>query len=235
MSGQKKTIHIYLMPGMAAAPSIFENLNFDNFSFELHLLEWQMPEKNESLKDYAIRMAKFVKHDDAVLIGVSFGGVIVQEMAKFLDLKRLIIISSVKCTDELPPKMKFAARTGIFKILPTGLVSYVDQFEKIAVGDFLKKRAKLYKQYISVTDKQYIDWAIKHMVTWKCELPDEKVIHIHGDNDEVFPIKYIKDAIVVRGGTHIMIVNRFRWFNENLPGLILTGKLKKKEKKEKIN
>lgn len=234
MSDQKETLHIYFMPGMAADPSIFEKLNFEDFPFEIHLLEWQMPVKDESLENYAKRMAKFVKHEDAVLIGVSFGGVIVQEMAKFLDLKRLIIISSVKCTDELPPRMKFAARTGIFKILPTGLVSYVDQFEKIAVGDFLKKRAKLYKQYISVTDKQYIDWAIKNMVTWKCELPDEKVIHVHGDKDEVFPIKYIDDAIIVEGGTHIMIVNRFRWFNENLPDLIMTGKLKKKEKKEKI-
>ena len=47
--------------------------------------------------------------------------------------------------------MKFAAKTGLFKILPTGLVNYVDQFEKVAVGNFLKKRAKLYKQYITQT------------------------------------------------------------------------------------
>ncbi|APU69675.1 MAG: alpha/beta hydrolase [Bacteroidota bacterium] len=235
MTEASKITHVYFMPGMAAAPSIFENLILDESRFEMHLLEWQMPDRDESLEAYAEKMSKFVKHEHAVLIGVSFGGVIVQEMAKFLDLKRLIIISSVKCTDELPPRMKFAAKTGLFKILPTGLVNYVDQFEKVAVGNFLKKRAKLYKQYISITDKQYLDWAIKQMLTWKCELPDEKVIHIHGDKDEVFPVKYVKDAILVKGGTHIMIVNRFRWFNENLPDLILTGKLKKKIKKEKIS
>jgi len=219
------------MPGMAAAPTIFENLILPSQKYETHLLEWLIPVNNETLENYAKRMLQFIEHDKIVLVGVSFGGVIVQEMAKFLDLHRLIIISSVKCTNELPARMKFAARTGLFKIIPTSLANYVDQFEKYAVGPFLKQRAKLYNQYISITNKQYLDWAIEQMVTWKCEEPDEKVIHIHGDMDEVFPVKNIEDAIIVKGGTHIMIVNRFRWFNENLPEIIETGKLSNKKNK----
>ncbi|APG59725.1 alpha/beta fold hydrolase [Christiangramia salexigens] len=226
---------VYLMPGMAANPSIFGNVRFPENLFEVHHLEWEMPEPNESLQVYAKRMAKLVKHKNAVLIGVSFGGVVVQEMAKFLDLKRLIIISSVKCSDELPPRMKIVGKTRLFRLIPTSLVEYVDYFEKVAIGDFLKKRARLYKQYISITDKQYLDWAIENMVKWKCDKPDEKIIHIHGDKDEVFPVKNIKDAIIVKGGTHIMIINRFRWFNEHLPELILTGRMKKNKEKKQIN
>ncbi len=235
MKMEEGLTHVYLMPGMAANPSIFENISLPADRFKVYFLEWQMPEGDESLDKYARRMAKFVHHNNAVLIGVSFGGVIVQEMAKFLDLQRLIIISSVKCTDELPPRMKFASKTGLFKLLPTGLLTFVDSFEKVAVGDFLKKRAKLYKQYISITDKQYLDWAVKNMVNWKRDKPDERVIHIHGDKDEVFPIKNIRNAIIVKGGTHIMIINRFRWFNEHLAELISSGKLKKKQKNKKIN
>ena len=41
-------------------------------------------------------MAKEIKHKDAVLIGVSFGGVLVQEMAAFLDLRKLIIIFPIR-------------------------------------------------------------------------------------------------------------------------------------------
>lgn len=234
MKQEEPLTHVYLMPGMATDSAIFENILFLEESIKLHSLEWETPEINESLESYAKRMIRHVQHENIALIGVSFGGVIVQEMAKFLDLKRLIIISSVKCSDELPPHMKFASKTGLFKMIPTSLAAYVDYFEKIAVGDFLKKRAKLYKQYISITDKNYLDWAIKNMVNWKCEKPDEKVIHIHGDKDEVFPIKNIVNAIVVKGGTHIMIINRYRWFNENLPELILSGKMKKKEENEKV-
>lgn len=235
MSEDGQLTHVYFMPGMAADPAIFENILLPKEKFKVHMLEWLIPEADESLQDYSKRMLEFIEHEESVLIGVSFGGVIVQEMAKFLDLKRLIIISSVKCTVELPPRMKFASKTGLFKLIPTSLADYVDYFEKIAVGDFLKKRARLYKQYISITDKQYLNWAIKNMVNWKCEKPDEKVIHIHGDKDEVFPIKNIRNAIIVKGGTHIMIINRFRWFNENLPELIISGKLKKKQQQKQVN
>ena len=235
MKEKQGLTHVYLMPGMAAAPSIFENILLPEESFRIHLLEWEIPDGDEDLQEYSRRMLKQIHHTNPVLIGVSFGGVIVQEIAKFIDVERLIIISSVKCSDELPPRMKFASRTGLFKLIPTGLADYVDYFEKIAVGDFLKKRARLYKQYISITDKGYLNWAIKNMVNWKCDKPDEKIIHIHGDKDEVFPIKNIKDAIIVKGGTHIMIINRFRWFNENLPELIKSGKLKKKEEEKQIN
>lgn len=234
MKQETKRIPVYLMPGMAADPSIFDNLELPEDRFEIIRLQWQIPEPGETLQQYAKKMLKFIHHTNPVLIGVSFGGVIVQEIAKLIDLKRLIIISSVKGKDELPPRMKFAAKTGIFRILPTSLASHIDYFEKIAFGGFLKKRAKLYKQYIGITDKQYLDWAIKNMVKWDCEKPDERVIHIHGDKDEVFPIKYIKDAIIVKGGTHIMIVNRFRWFNENLPEIISSGKLKKKKLKNHL-
>ena len=235
MKQEPKITHVYLMPGMAADSAIFEHVFLPEDRFKVHLLEWEMPEPEESLEEYAKRMIKHIQHEEIALIGVSFGGVIVQEMAKFLDVNRLIIISSVKCSDELPPRMKFASKTGLFKMIPTGLATYVDHFEKFAFGDFLKKRAKLYKQYISITDKKYLNWAIKNMVNWRCEKPDEKVIHIHGDKDEVFPIKNIKNAIVVKGGTHIMIINRFRWFNENLPELILSGKIKNIKKNEKVN
>ncbi len=235
MKQEQELTHVYLMPGMAADSAIFENISLSEEKFKVHPLKWEIPEADESLQDYAKRLLRYVKHPEPVLIGVSFGGVIVQEMAKYTNVERLIIISSVKCTDELPPRMRFASKTGLFKLIPTGLADYVDYFEKIAVGDFLKKRARLYKQYISITDKQYLNWAIKNMVNWKCSIPDEKVIHIHGDRDEVFPIKNIRDAIEVKGGTHIMILNRFKWFNEHLPAIISTGKLKKKEQTRQVN
>jgi len=226
----KDLIHIYFVPGMAANPSIFENIKLPEDTFKIHLLEWMLPILDESLQEYAFRWSKKVKHDQAVLIGVSFGGVVAQEMSEFLDLKRLIIISSVKCRSELPRRMRYASITGLFKLLPTSILNYADHFEKVAFGDYLKKRAILYRKYLSVRDTTYIDWAIKNMVCWDREQPEKGVIHIHGDKDEIFPHKYIKDCITVKGGTHIMVVNRFRWFNKYLPELILGGKLKKKEK-----
>lgn len=222
-------IHVYMMPGLAANSSIFEFIELPKERFEIHLLDWMIPTRGESLQEYAKRMSKFIKHDKAVLLGVSFGGVVVQEMAQFLDLRRLIIVSSVKCQRELPRRMRYASRSKLFKLIPTSMVNHIDVLGKLVIGDFAKKRIELYKKYLSITDTSYLDWAIENMVCWDQREPMQEVVHIHGDKDEIFPYKYIEGCITVPGGTHIMIINRFRWFNEHLEEIILTGKLEEKK------
>lgn len=214
-------IPVYFMPGLAASSSIFERIQLPKDTFEMHLLEWVMPEKSETLQNYAERMAKNVVHENAVLIGVSFGGILVQEMAQFLKLRKVIIISSIKCNLELPKRMKIAKAIKAYKLLPTGLLGNVEFLAKYASGDVMKQRLKLYEQFMHLREKDYLDWAIEQVVCWERTKIDPNVIHIHGDADEVFPSKYIKNFVNVKGGTHIMILNRFRWFNENLPKIIL--------------
>jgi len=212
--------HVYMMPGMAANPSIFERIKLDTGVYDVHWLQWQLPKKNESLQNYAKRMLKFIPHENPVLIGVSFGGVLVQEIAKLIPYEKLIIISSVKQSSEIPKHMQLARETGVYKYLPFGLLNYITQIEKLPLGHMLRKRLQLYKQYLSVSDKEYLDWAVREMVCWNQTEAIPEIIHVHGDKDMVFPVKNIKDYINLAGGTHIMILNRYKWFNENLPKLI---------------
>ncbi len=215
-------IPVYFMPGLAASPKIFENIKLDKDQFEVFFLEWVLPEGDEPIDHYAKRMAQNIKHDNPVLIGVSFGGVLVQEMAKFVNARKVIIISSVKCNAEFPRRMRFAKMTHAYRIFPTRLMQRVDWLAKFAGGNnMITRRLNLYEKYLSVRDKKYLDWAFKTIINWGCVMPAKGVVHIHGDADEVFPPKYLKDFISVKGGTHIMIINKAKWFNENLPRLIL--------------
>ncbi len=218
----QEIIHVYLMPGMAANPIIFEHLTLPEDKFEIHWLEWLTPNSKERIEEYAKRMAKLVKHDKSVLLGVSFGGIIVQEMSKYLNLKKLIIVSSVKTKHELPNRMKIAKKTKAYKLIPTKLLTSAEALAKYAFGETALNRIELYKKYLSVIDKQYLDWAIENMVNWNQNKALVNIIHIHGDKDAIFPIHNIKECIIVKGGSHIMIINKYKWFNENLPKLILT-------------
>ena len=65
-------------------------------------------------------------------------------------------------------------------------------------------------------DKIYLPWAIKNVLHWKQEGENSNVIHIHGDNDGVFPIKNIQNSIVISGGTHVMILNKAKKINKIL-------------------
>jgi len=91
---------IYLMPGMAASSKIFELIKFPSY-YNVIYLKWIKPNKNETIKSYAKRMSKFINDVYPVLIGISFGGILVQEISKHIKVKKLIIISSVKSKIEL--------------------------------------------------------------------------------------------------------------------------------------
>lgn len=214
-------VHVYLMPGMAANPTIFKHIALPTNQFKIHWLEWMLPLKKETLQDYAKRMNEKIIHKNVVLLGVSFGGILVQEMSRFIELKKLIVVSSVKSKHELPKRMKIARTTKMYKLLPTQLVSNVDKLAKYTFGKTVTKRIELYKKYLSVNDKTYLDWAIKQVLFWEQEQPHPKAIYIHGDNDYVFPNSCNDNTIVIKGGTHIMIINKYKWFNENLPKLIV--------------
>ena len=214
-------IPVYFMPGLAANSSIFERISLPIEVFETVLLEWELPLDNESLLQYAERISKKVTHENSVLIGVSFGGILVQEMAQFLDVRKTIIISSVKSNLEFPTAFKVAKTTKAYKLFPTNLISNIENLALFSFGNKVKKRMELYKKFLSVRDKKYLDWAIEKVILWDRTQIEKNVIHIHGDSDEVFPIKNIQKCIVVKGGTHIMIVSKFKWFNVNLPKIIL--------------
>ncbi|MHA7057599.1 alpha/beta hydrolase [Aquimarina sp. M1] len=216
----KQVNHVYFVPGMAADVSIFEFINLPEDKYQKHTIPWKIPKKNESISNYAKRMCEDIVYKDCVLIGVSFGGIMVQEMSKYLNVSKLIIISSVKNKHELPRRMKLVRRTKAYKFMPTALVSKIDDWEKLAFGDFAKKRAALYQKYLSVNDKTYLDWAIEKIVCWDQEESIEGIVHIHGDKDIVFPISHIKGCITIEKGTHVMIINRARWFNKHLPEII---------------
>lgn len=211
--------HVYFMPGMAANPSIFDNIKLPEKHYQVHYLEWLIPEKNESLQAYAIRLSRGIVHENPILVGVSFGGIIVQEIAGFLRVKKVVVISSVKSKYELPRRMHFAKYTGLHRLIPTSLVYKLEVIAKYAYGDSVVKRLHLYGKYLSVRDKYYLDWSIDKIIKWDQQQALPNTVHIHGEKDKVFPSSYIKECILIPKGTHIMILTKYKWFNEHLPRL----------------
>jgi len=210
---------IYLMPGMAANPRIFELINFPK-NFQVISLSWVPPKKEESIQNYAKRMCERVKHPKPILIGVSMGGILVQEMAVFLDCEKVIIVSSVKSNKELPAHMKLAQITNAHKLLPTQWISNIETLAIFVLGNGLKKRFELYDRYLSERDPDYLKWAIDVIVNWKRIESSKNVIHIHGKSDTVFPIKNIISPYIEIPGDHAIILTQYKWLNKNLPGII---------------
>lgn len=210
---------VYLMPGMGANQRIFEFLSLSD-RFDINFLSWIPPKKNESLEHYAKRMCKLVKHQNPILIGVSFGGVLIQEMARQMDCQKIIIISSVKSNQELPKHMKLAQLTNAHRLLPTQWIKNIETFALFVFGDGIQLRLDHYKKYLTERDPEYLSWSIERLVKWNRNSPPKDIIHIHGTQDSVFPIKNIQNPLIKIDGDHTIILTKSDWFNKNLPKIL---------------
>jgi len=210
-------IPVYLVPGLAASKKIFEYLSLSEDKFEIYYIEWVLPlSVNESIQSYAKRMCGSITHKNPILIGVSFGGVMVQEMSKIITTKKVIIISSIKSNKELPTRLKLAKNTKAYKLFPSKVVENIGSYEALFFNDYLKKKNELYKMYLSFRDSLYLEWAIHNVLNWQQEKPLQNITHIHGNNDEIFPVKYIKNHIEVNNGTHVMILDKAKTISKIL-------------------
>ena len=207
------------MPGMGANPRIFEFISLSE-RFDVNFLSWIPPQKNESLEHYAMRMCQRVKHQNPILIGVSFGGVLVQEMARQMDCKKIIIISSVKSNQEMPKHIKLAQVTNAHRLLPTQWIKNLETLALFVFGNGIQRRLDHYKRYLSERDPEYLSWAIDRLVKWNRNSPHKGIIHIHGAQDSIFPVKNIQDPFIKIDGDHAIILTKSDWFNKNLPKIL---------------
>ena len=219
-NSQDDIYNVYLMPGMAANPLIFEGLNLPE-NFIIHYLEWLLPKEKEVLSSYCKRLSVDIKGPNIILIGVSFGGIIVQEINKIISVKKTIIISSVKTKKELPFMMTIGKSTGLYKYVPVNWIDNVESLARFVFGPSIKKKIGLYRKYLSVRDEHYLRWCIDKIITWDNEKVPKNLIHIHGSLDLVFPSVYISNVILVKNATHAMILTKASWLNKNIPKLIL--------------
>jgi len=210
---------VYLMPGMGANPRIFEFLSFPS-NFNVCQLSWIPPQKEETLAHYALRMTQRINHINPILIGVSFGGVLVQEMANHIPTKKIIIISSIKSNLELPNTMKLARVTNAHRLLPVQWINNMETFASFVLGDGIQNRLQHYNRYLTERDPEYLQWAIDCLVKWKRDQPIKNITHIHGDKDSIFPVKNIANPFIKIKGDHAIVLTKSDWFNKNLPQII---------------
>ena len=135
------------MPGMAANSLIFQYIKLPA-PYQLFYLDWIPPRENESLQSYALRMCDLIKEPLPILLGVSFGGILVQEMAKIIEVRKTVIVSSIKSNKELPITMKLGKLTKAYKILPTQYVDDMESLMGFVFGPAVKRRMDLHKKYL---------------------------------------------------------------------------------------
>ncbi len=115
--------------------------------------------KNETIEGYAKRMSEDIKHEDPVLLGLSFGGIMSIEIAKLVSVKKIILISSIKTFHEMPLWMRLTGRLKLDKVVPLKTFKLIEPIENYNLGIENNEELKLVQEYRTKISQQYTNWA----------------------------------------------------------------------------
>ena len=204
--------HIYCISGLGADERVFAKLVFPGY--ETHFISWLIPAKNENISSYANRLIKHIHHDNPILIGLSFGGIMCIEIAKLIPVEKIILISSIRSFNEIPLWMRIAGKLKLNKIFPMRSFKLIEPLENFNLGIETGEEKEMVQLYRKNINTQYSNWAIHNMLNWNNTWIPKNLYQIHGDKDRIFPVRQLKPDYIINSGGHFMIMNRFDMVNK---------------------
>jgi len=210
---------IYIIPGLGADTRIYKNI--DLHGHEVIPVNWIEPSKADTLVMYAQKLIdQYNIKPDSILIGNSLGGMLAVEIAKVLPMEKVILISSIKTSDEAPGYFGFFRNVPVQKLVSGKLMTSMGSMIRPVFGRMAKDDATVFMEMLKGTSPVFIEWAMSAILGWKNDIIPPNTYHITGDKDLVFDYKKIKGATIVKGGTHIMIFDKAGEINKLLKPIL---------------
>ncbi|PCJ66455.1 MAG: hypothetical protein COA58_06670 [Bacteroidetes bacterium] len=199
-----KNTHYYILSGLGADERVFSRINFpDNHTH----LPWIENKPNESLQEYAGRMSEGIKHQNPTLIGLSFGGIVAQEIAALIEVKELILISTIKSKEEKPWYMSLAGAVHFPDLLPNSMLENANKLTAYAFSLVNPEEQEVLQSCFENSSPQHLKWAMNQIANWQGIHSDTPFFHIHSTKDRVFSSNRDKADAQIPGGHFAVYTN----------------------------
>lgn len=199
---------VYLIPGQGADSRLFKNINIDS-CFETKSIHYFTPEKGSNMTDYAKALSQQIDTSRTYyLVGVSLGGMLVTEMGDFLNPEKMIIISSAKHRNEFPGRYRFQKAIPIYKLFPAGIIKVGARLLQPIVEPARNNDKETFNHMLNDKDPAFLKRTISMIMEWNRISCRPDIIHIHGDRDHTIPIKNVSYNLLIKDGSHMMVLTR---------------------------
>ncbi len=198
--------NIYIFTGLGADERVFHKINFDNYN-AIHI-KWITPLQKETIEAYALRLTQQITTANPILVGLSFGGMMAVEVAKHITTEKIILISSSKNKTEIPFYYKIAGKIKLHKLIHAKFLVKANKITNTFFSVRTSEDKKIISSMMGASDAVFLNWAIDKIVHLKNEVVHKNLTHIHGAADRILPIRFVNADVVIKGGTHLMIMNK---------------------------
>lgn len=196
---------VYLIPGLGTDRRLFSRLQLGDV--RPRFLEWPAYTRGSTLRGIAEGLASMVDRSRPhVLVGVSMGGMVAQELACITRPERVVLISSITGPEEFPVLLRFAKATGAHKLISDLTVRASWPLRRpFGVKD--RGIAALLCEMAFAQGGRQIRRGTDAILRWEGSRWNGPLVRIHGDADRVLPLQRQVDH-VVRGGAHTIVISR---------------------------
>jgi pimeloyl-ACP methyl ester carboxylesterase len=210
---------LYAISGLGTDERIFSRIDWP---VPMTYLPWLQPEKGESLSAYAARMAANITDPEpVVLLGLSFGGIVAQEIAHIRPVRQLLLLSTIKSPAELPFSFRFMRYLPLYQLSRGSWRIRALPYWAPRFGVQHQDEIELLAAMFGTFSDAYRMWSIRQLTRWNQPSgPQAPFAHLHGSKDHVFPARYLKDATLISGSNHFMVYQQApqvsEWIRNNL-------------------
>jgi pimeloyl-ACP methyl ester carboxylesterase len=197
---------VYFVSGLGADARVFNHVSLPA-GVQMKHLHWLEPLANESLASYAKRMASAINDQEPfALVGLSMGGMIVQEIARWIQPQCVFLISSVRSATELPLYMHWAGKARIPEIIPISWLKTASFVKRFFTTESEQDKT-LMRAVVSDSDPTFIRWALRAVLDWRHPgHVGSPIYHIHGSRDLLLPMRLTQPDTVLKGAGHMLVL-----------------------------
>ncbi|MFB9864785.1 alpha/beta fold hydrolase [Rufibacter immobilis] len=200
---------LYLFSGLGADERMFQFLRLRHPAPVV--VQWVSPEPGATLAHYARQLLPQLPAatEPPVLVGLSFGGMVAQEIAKLIPVRKVILLSSLANTEELPGHYRVGGFLRLQKWLPFGLAQYCPAPGEWLFGARTAQEKQVFRAILRETDIDFLRWSLRAILEWRHRAEvSEKLVIIHGDRDKILPVPHYPHVQLIKGGEHLMVMRR---------------------------
>ena len=235
---------LVFLPGLGADHRLFK---YQMAAFpNSYAVDWIDPLKNESLEQYAVRLAGVIRLElgkqppvPIVVCGLSFGGMVAPYVAHELDASACILLCTIREPRQFPKR--YYANWLLMRLCPlfqlAGLffirsfarffLCFPRLLQRFVEPEVFQAFVEMPLHRLAGLFRMMFNWAYRHRPKeGGMNIFDKPTLHIHGTNDWLLPIRLTNPDVCVEGGGHLLVLTHSEKVNEIIQRFVAEYRLK---------
>lgn len=211
---------LFLISGLGADERAFDRLT--NLPLDTVMVKWIANQPNESLYDYSQRLIDQYGITPADRVaGLSFGGVVAQQIASIIGMRDVILISSFRTIDDLHSFFRYALISKSYHLMPSSKLPWITE----TIANYINSGSDISREtlveMLEDTDMTLMKWSIARIAELRTPIDESLTLYnIIGTKDRIVKAWTNPHTIKIDEGSHIMVYDRGKSVSQTIRSLM---------------